>query len=55
MLPAVVMIAFATSVKLIMEEGGILDTVMYNVISILEGKSKFLCIVLIYLLILFLN
>ena len=55
MLPAVVMIAFATSVKLIMEEGGILDTVMYNVISILEGKSKFLCIVLIYLLILFLQ
>ena len=55
MLPAVVMIALASSVKLIMEESGILDTVMHSVISRLVGKNKFLCIVLIYFLILFLQ
>lgn len=55
MLPAVVMIAFASSVKLIITESGIIDTIMYDVIKILDGKSKFLTIVLIYFLILFLQ
>lgn len=55
MLPAVVMIALASSVKLIMSESGILDTVMNGVIIALSGKSKFVCIVLIYILILFLQ
>ena len=52
MLPAVLMIALASSVKLIMTESGIIDTIMHSVISLLDGKSKFLAIVLIYLLIL---
>ena len=52
MLPAVLMIALASSVKLIMTESGIIDTIMNSVISLLDGKSKFLAIVLIYLLIL---
>lgn len=55
MLPAVALIALASSVKLVMTESGILDTVMYSVLSILEGKSRFLAIVLIYGLILFLQ
>lgn len=55
MLPAVIMIALASSVKLIMEEGGILDTVMHGAIKALEGKNQFLCIIVIYLLILFLQ
>lgn len=55
MLPAVVMIAMASSVKLIMTESGIMDTVMNAVINALEGKSKFACILLIYALILFLQ
>jgi len=55
MLPAIVMIAMASSVKLIMAESGILDTVMHSVIQALEGKNKFLCVLLIYLLILFLQ
>lgn len=55
MLPAVVMIALASSVKLVMVESGIMDTVMHEVIEALEGKNKFLCILLIYLLILFLQ
>lgn len=55
MLPAVAMIALATSVKLVMAESGILDTVMHGIIRALEGKDKFLCILLIYLLILFLQ
>lgn len=55
MLPAIVMIALATSVKLIMEESQILDTIMHSVISVLVGKNKFLCVILIYFLILFLQ
>lgn len=55
MLPAVVMICLATSVKLIMQESGILHTVMNAVVSALQDKSPFLCIVLIYFLILFLQ
>lgn len=55
MLPAVLMIALASSVKLVMTESGILDTVMHRVIGFLDGKNKFLAIILIYLLILFLQ
>ena len=55
MLPAIVMIALASSVKLVMTESGILDTVMHGVVSMLMGKNKFLCIILIYILILFLQ
>ncbi|MBQ8685409.1 MAG: YfcC family protein [Clostridia bacterium] len=55
MLPAVLMIALASSVKLVMVESGIMDTVMYRVIEFLRGKNKFLCIILIYFLILFLQ
>ncbi len=55
MLPAVLMIALASSVKLVMTESGILDTIMHFVLQLLEGKSKFLAILLIYALILFLQ
>lgn len=55
MLPAVAMIAIASSVKLVMEESGILDTVMHWVIEFLKGKNPFLCIILVYFLILFLQ
>ncbi len=55
MLPAVLMIALASSVKLVMTESGILDTIMHFALELLEGKSKFLAIVLIYVLILFLQ
>jgi len=55
MLPAVLMIAIASSVKLVMTESGIIDTIMNGVIELLDGKSRFLAIVLIYLLILFLQ
>jgi len=55
MLPAVVMIALASSVKLVMEESNIIDTVMQAVLQLLEGKGKFVTILLIYALILFLQ
>lgn len=55
MLPAVLMIALASSVKLLMTESRILDTVMYGVVRMLDGRNKFLCILLIYILILFLQ
>ena len=55
MLPAVVMIALASSVKLIMDESNVIDTVMYAVLQLLEGKDKFVTILLIYGLILFLQ
>lgn len=55
MLPAVLMIALASSVKLIMSESEIIDTVMNFAIKGLENKNKFLAILLVYLLILFLQ
>lgn len=55
MLPAVVMIALASSVKLVMTESKIMDTIMNGIIDTLAGKSKFLSVLLIYLLILFLQ
>lgn len=55
MLPAVVMIAIASSVKLVMEESGIIDTIMHFVLGLLEGKSRFVAILLVYALVLFLQ
>ena len=55
MLPAVAMLALASSVKLVMAESNIIDTVMHSVLQLLEGKGKFVTILLIYGLILFLQ
>ncbi len=55
MLPAVLMIALASSVKLVMEESNVIDTVMHSVLELLAGKGKFVTILLIYALILFLQ
>ena len=55
MIPAIIMIAMASSVKLIMAESGILDTVMFGIIDSFTGQNKFLCVILIYFLILFLQ
>jgi len=55
MLPAVAMIALASSVKLVMEESNILHTVMHAMLQLLAGKGKFVTILLIYALILFLQ
>ena len=55
MLPAVAMIALASSVKLVMVESNILHTVMHTVLGLLTGKGKFVTILLIYALILFLQ
>jgi len=55
MLPAVALIALASSVNLIMQESGILDTIMNYVINFLQGKNTFVCVLLIYAFILFLQ
>jgi uncharacterized ion transporter superfamily protein YfcC len=55
MLPAVFMIMLATSVKLVLEESNIIGTLMNSAITYLSGKNKFLCVILIYFLILFLQ
>lgn len=55
MLPAVFMIALASSVKLVMVESNVIDTVMHTVLQLLGGKGKFITILLIYALILFLQ
>lgn len=55
MLPAVFLIALASSVNLVMQESGILDTIIYHIIGVLEGKSLYVCVLLIYLLILVLQ
>ena len=55
MVPAVVMIAIASSIKLVMTESGIIDTIMHYVISMLDGKGRFVTVLLVYLLILILQ
>lgn len=55
MLPAVIMIALASSVKLVMVESNIIDTVMHTALQLLAGKGKFVTVLLIYGLILFLQ
>jgi uncharacterized ion transporter superfamily protein YfcC len=55
MLPAVLLIALASSVNLVMQESGILDTIMNSVINFLDGKNIFLSVLLIYGLILVLQ
>ena len=55
MLPAVVMIALASSVKLVLDESKITPTIMNGVITFLENKDKFVCVLLIYALILVLQ
>ncbi len=55
MLPAVLLIALASSVNLIMQESGILDTIMNFAINFLHGKPVFICALIIYAFILFLQ
>ncbi len=55
MLPAVFMIALASSVKLILEESKIIDTIIHFAIHTLSGKSAFVTVLLLYFLILFLQ
>ena len=55
MLPAVLLIAIASSVKLVMVESNVIDTVMNAVLRLLSGKGQFVTILLIYALILFLQ
>ena len=55
MLPAVLLIALASSVNLVMTESGILDTIMNSVINFLDGKSVFVSVLCIYALVLILQ
>ena len=55
MLPAVVLIALASSVNLVMTESGIIDTLMNSVINFLDGKNVFIAVLFIYLFILILQ
>jgi len=55
MLPAVLLIALASSVNLVMTESGIIDTIMNTVINFLQGKSTFVCLLFIYLLVIILQ
>ena len=55
MLPAVLLIALASSINLVMQESGILDTIMNTIINFLENKSPLVCVLFIYLLILILQ
>ncbi len=52
MLPAVFLIALASSIKYVLDEGLIIGTVTNSVVNFLSGKPKFVCVLLIYLLIL---
>jgi len=55
MLPAILMIGIASSVRLVLEESGIMDTVVHAIIRVLSGKGSFVSVLLIYLLVLLLQ
>ncbi len=55
MLPAVFLIALASSVKYVLDEGLIIGTITNGVVNFLSGQPKFICVLLIYLLILVLQ
>lgn len=55
MLPAVLLIALASSVNLVMQESGVLDTIMNYVIGLLQGANPFVSVLFIYALILILQ
>lgn len=55
MAPAVLLIAMASSVKLVLDESNIIDTVMNFAINCLKGNSKFVTVLMLYALILFLQ
>lgn len=56
MLPSVALIAMASSVKLILVESNVIDTIMYHVIGLLDRiDSNFAIILLLYAFILFLQ
>ena len=51
MIPAVAIIAVASSVKLVMAESGVMDTIMHRVLLLLEGKNQFVAIFFCYFII----
>ena len=55
MLPAVFLIALASSVKYVLDEGLIIGTITNGVVGFLSGQDKFTCVMLIYLMILVLQ
>lgn len=55
MLPAVIMILMASSIKLVMVESNVIDSVMNKALLLLSGRGKFVTVLLIYALILFLQ
>ncbi len=52
MLPAVVMILLAGSIKYILDEGKIMDTIIHGLVNILDGNSPVVGIIFIYFVIL---
>lgn len=54
-LPAVLLILMASSVRYIMTEGKILDSILHMAISFAEGMPKFMIILFIYLIVLVMN
>lgn len=47
-LPAIVMVLLAASIKLVLEKGEIMDTIINKMLGILDGKSSPLALLLIY-------
>ena len=55
MLPAVFLIALSSSIKYVLDEGLIIGTITNIVVNFLSSQHKFVCVLLIYLLILLLQ
>ena len=48
LLPAVAMILIAGGIRYIIEQGDIMDTILYNCVKLMQGKNPFVAILIIY-------
>lgn len=51
LLPAVTMILVAGGIRYIIEEGDIMDTILYNCVNLIQGRDPFVAILIIYAII----
>ena len=53
--PGIILILMATSVKHIISQSGIMDTILYYAANYISGKGPFTAVILIYIFVLFIN
>ncbi len=53
--PAIVLILMASSIRFIITQAGILDTILHSLAGLLQGSHAFIAVIIVYLLVLFME